>query len=257
MQAKVVALVLRIIARLRHRQKERHVLDGKRMHQPVANRAQHFIQIRLRSQFAREFDQRPPIVVAVLIEEVTVQLFLQPVADRLKDEGGEQDQPDDGGRAQIFGAGEREDQSVENPEHHQRSQRVNVALLENDVDVHQPVAQNRVSPRQRHQDQRQHRHLLVMPGKRSEQIWHGVDQGERHDAQQRAVAHVLQLPPHQRIFGVRGLHRQNHGAGQVENAQQEHPDPVQEPIDFHRRRRHPQHPLGYQDINRQQYRAGT
>ena len=130
-------------------QEERHMLDGKRVHQPIANRAQHFVQICFRSQLARKLDQRAAVVVAVLIEEIAVQLFLQPVANGLEDERREQNQSDDRGRAQIFGAGEREDQAVENPQHHQRRESVNVALLENDIDVHQAVAQDGVSPRQR------------------------------------------------------------------------------------------------------------
>ena len=85
-------------------QKERHMLDGQRVDQPVRHRAQHLVQIGFRTQFAREFDQRPPVVVAVLVEEVAVQLFLQPVANRLEDERREQDQAHDGRRAQIFRA---------------------------------------------------------------------------------------------------------------------------------------------------------
>jgi len=58
------------------RQEERHVLDGERVYQPVRHRAQHLVQIRFRSQFARELDQGAAIVVAVLIKEVAVELFL-------------------------------------------------------------------------------------------------------------------------------------------------------------------------------------
>ncbi len=90
-----------VVARRFARQEKRHMLDGQRVQQPVRHRAQHLVQIRFRSQLARELDQRAPVVVAILIEEVTVQLFLQPIPNRLEDERRKQNQTHDCGRAEI------------------------------------------------------------------------------------------------------------------------------------------------------------
>ena len=73
----------------------------KRVQQTVGHRAQHFVQVGFRTQLAREFDQRAAIIVTVLIKEVAIQLFLQPVADGLENECREQNQADDGGRTQM------------------------------------------------------------------------------------------------------------------------------------------------------------
>ena len=90
------------------------------MQQPVRHRAQHLIQIGFRAQLARELDQRAPVVVAVLVEEIAVELLLQPVSNGLKDERREQNQPHDRGGAQVLRSRKREDQTVEDPQHHQR-----------------------------------------------------------------------------------------------------------------------------------------
>ena len=116
----------------------------------------------------------------------------------------------------ILRPGERKDQPVKDAQHHQRGQRVNVALLEDDIDIHQPVAQDRVGPGHRDQNQREHGHLLVMAGQSADHIRHSVNQGERHDPEQRSVAQILQLPPDQRIVGVWGLERQHRRTGQID-----------------------------------------
>ncbi len=57
-------------------QEKRHVLDRQSVYQPVRHRSQHLVQIGFRAQFACEFDQRAPVIIAVFVEEIAVQLFL-------------------------------------------------------------------------------------------------------------------------------------------------------------------------------------
>src|SRR5262249_19647570 len=152
-----------------------------------------------------EFDQGTPVIVTVLVEEVPVELFLQPVANRLKDERGEHDQSYDRSRAEVLRPGEGEDQAVENAQDDQRGQSVNVTLLENDVYIHQAVTEDRVGPGQRDQNQGEHRHFLVVARERAEQIRHGINQSEGYDADQRSIAQIFELPADQRIFHLRNF----------------------------------------------------
>src|SRR4051812_21645760 len=64
--------------------KERHMPDGKRTKEAVSNGFEHHVKIGFRTQFPSEFDQRTPVIVAVLIKVVAVQLLLDPVADGLE-----------------------------------------------------------------------------------------------------------------------------------------------------------------------------
>ena len=106
----------------------------------------------------------------------------------------------------------RENQAVENPQHGQRRQRIDVAFLENDVDVHQPVAQNRVGPGERNQRQRQHRQVHGVIGRHAHHVRDRVDQRERQNAEQRAVAQPGQLAAHDGVVGAAQLERQHAAA---------------------------------------------
>jgi hypothetical protein len=83
--------------RLVLRQEKRQVFNGKRLQETLAHGSKHGVQIGLRTQRAREFDQCAPVIVAVAVE-VPVQAFLNPVANRLEKKGRHQDH---GGQPQV------------------------------------------------------------------------------------------------------------------------------------------------------------
>ena len=117
----------------------------------------HFVRER-----AAELDQRAPVIKPVAIEEA-IQTRLDPIAEGLKDKRGENDGDDIAGRAggpsgleQL--ANQRSQTEVER-HHSGRRHRVSQAALENNVNVHQPVADDGVSEAQRNQRQRKNRKL--------------------------------------------------------------------------------------------------
>ena len=73
-------------------QEECQMLNGERPQETFRGRRKHLVKIRLGAKFAREFDQRAPVVVALFVEEILIQVLLDPLANRLKDEGGDDDE---------------------------------------------------------------------------------------------------------------------------------------------------------------------
>ena len=67
------------------------MLDGEGAKETVRDGAQHAVEVGFGAEFAGEFDEGAAVVVAVAIEDVAVQDFLEPVADGLEDEGGDED----------------------------------------------------------------------------------------------------------------------------------------------------------------------
>ena len=75
--------------------------DGQRLHQAVSNGLHHLIRICLRIQFTGKLNQRAAVVVTVAIK-ITVQTFLYPVANRLKQESSHQHDRDQTRPGQVF-----------------------------------------------------------------------------------------------------------------------------------------------------------
>ena len=82
-------------------QEEGQVLDGQGLQQPLAHDGEHGVQIGLRAQLAGELHQRAAVVVAVAVE-MPVQPLLNPVADRLEQERGDQHHGHQAGVAQVL-----------------------------------------------------------------------------------------------------------------------------------------------------------
>src|SRR5271169_4346184 len=71
---------------------EGDLLQRQRIQQPAGYGSQHRVQISLRTKLARKLDQRRAVIVTIAVKDVALQQFLDPAADRLKDECRKQDQ---------------------------------------------------------------------------------------------------------------------------------------------------------------------
>ena len=159
-------------------QEEGQVAHRERGDQPLAGLGQHRIQIGFRAKLLREFDQRAAVIVAVAVE-MAVQLLLNPGADRLEQESADQHHDQRRGVTQVVEvdvgqAAEREHDQVEAGQHADGGQRVRVAAAEEDVHVHQPVANDGVGQAQRQQHHREHRQPQVPGGHRAERVRQNV-----------------------------------------------------------------------------------
>src|SRR5271157_2099982 len=150
--------------------KEGDLLQGKRIEQPAGNGSQHGVKIGLRTELAGELDQSGTVVVAITVKDVALQELLDPTADGLKDERRKQDQDQECRSGDGGGIEDDKNQSVEGAEHGKCRKGVDVALLENDVDVHQPVAGHRVGPCNGDEPKRKHGKAHEMRGYRTEQV---------------------------------------------------------------------------------------
>ena len=125
--------------------------NRQRADHAVGNGFEHFVEVRFGAEFAGEFDERAAIVVAVFVEVVAVEQFLEPVPDGLKDEDRDQQQDDERRSGEFADFTQREQDAEEDREHRERGHRVDKALLEDDVDIHQAIAEDGVRPHQGHQ----------------------------------------------------------------------------------------------------------
>ncbi len=174
------------------------------LHQPVGHRLQHRIQIGIRVQLAREFNQCAPVIVPVAIE-VTIQPLLYPVPDRLKQECRNEHHDHQTRVAHILEADSHhlahsQYDRVKRGQHAQRRQRIGIAAAEDRVHIHQPVAHNRVRDGQRNQRQRQHRIIQIRAERHAQNIRRRIQNHERRKTEQHSVAQPLQLLPDDRVF---------------------------------------------------------
>src|SRR5205807_7947642 len=84
------------------RQEKPDMLYGERVNQAIPNRFEHRIQICLRAELAAELDQRAAIIVAILVEEIAVELFLEPIPDGLEDKCREENEAHDHRRTDVI-----------------------------------------------------------------------------------------------------------------------------------------------------------
>jgi len=219
------------------RQEEGHVVHRERVQQPLADAAQRAVEIHLRSELAREAEQRAAVVEAVAVEDVPVELLLDPVAQRLEDQRRNQHQQHHGRRAEFVAARERIDQQRHEAQHRERGQQIDVALLEDDVDVHQPVAQDRVGPGERDEAEKQHAQPHRLRRRHAGCKRQGVGKGEGHDAGESAVAEPLQLLAHDRVGGLAEAQMQRQPPCQIAGRKQRHPQAVNQPVQLDERNR--------------------
>ena len=185
--------------------------DGDPVHQQgarqtVDDRAQHLVEIGLGIQVAAELDQRFAVVVTFAVEEL-VEILLHPVLERIEQQrrdrdGDHQADRSDAGEVLVEQHRSHADGREVRGGNRAGSDGVGHAALEDQVHVHQAVAEDGVAEGQRQEDQRQHGNLHPQPGHRAEQVGDDVEERERRDRQNRAARHPLHLLPQDRRFGM-------------------------------------------------------
>ena len=187
-----------VLAGRRRREHQRHAIDHQRLGHPAQQPLAEPRQVQIAVQVAGETDQRPAVVVAIAVVGA-----VERILDRVLDRAGQQHHDDRRQQrddrvgfltVQEEAAGEAEQHRVDRGDRRQRSggdQRP----LDDDLDVHQPVADDRRGKRQRHQAQEHGRGLEQARRGVAEGIGKDVTQDERDRAQCRAPDNPAQLTP--------------------------------------------------------------
>src|ERR1700730_11075958 len=183
------------------------------------------------SRSASELDQRAPVVVACPVKEL-VKLLLNPFPHRIKQQSGDHDghhQPvrSGTGHACVHEQRNRGHPGKINSHDGRRRQRIRHAALENQIHVHQPVAENGVSKRQRQQSERQHRHLHGGRRHHSEQIRQNIKKREWRYGENGAARNPFELLPQNRSGGLAVVAPQNRRRRDEEDRQISPVHPVQ------------------------------
>ncbi len=144
-------------------QEDRQAIDQQSARQPVDDRGEHLVEIGFGVQVAAKLDQRLAIVITLAIEEL-VEILLHPVLEGIEQQRGDGDGDHQSDRT---GAGE-----ILVEQHRRHADRGEVgcgdgagrdgvghAALEDQVHVHQAIAEDGVAEGQRQEDQRQHGNL--------------------------------------------------------------------------------------------------
>src|SRR4051812_49298595 len=97
-----------------------HVSNRKRADQPLADGFEHMIKISLRTQLARELDQRSTIIVLVFVENIAIKLYTNPILNWLKNKRRDENQGDNRARTQVIDTAEGEEQNIEYGQHSDR-----------------------------------------------------------------------------------------------------------------------------------------
>ena len=129
-------------------------------------------------------------------------------------------------------------------------------MLEDDVDVHEAVAQDGVGPGEGDEGEGKDGHFLVVAGDGAHEIGDDVDEGEGEDADKGAVAEVLDLAADDGVVGFAELEGEDGGAGDVAGAEVEKPNAIQQPADFDQRSGDAEHPLGDEEIEQEEGGGG-
>ena len=224
---------MKLLGRIRVGQKDGQAVDHQRPRQPVDDRGQHLVQIGFRVQIAAKLGQRLPVVITFAIEKL-VQVILHPVL-----KGIEQQRSDGDGyhQSQRPGAGEV---LVEQHRGHAYGGKVRSrnragcdgvghAALEDQVHIHQPIAEDGVAEGQRQKHQRQHRNLHPQAGHAAGKIRDDVEQRERRNRQNRSARHPLHLLPQDRRLGMTIAVPQGEGRGHKIGRQVNRFQPIQVP----------------------------
>jgi hypothetical protein len=191
-------------------QEQHHPIDVERLAHALDQPRRQPVEIQISIEFARKADERPPVVVAV-----TVMQTIEAGLDRVPDPGRDEDDDERGEErveAARLGAGaqhegdERQREAVD----HRDQQQVGHAdqrLLDDDLDVHQLVAHDRRSERQRNAAE-EHGRVLGERRLTPEEERHQVQPDERQGAGRRTPDDPPQLPAggHRPDAGQRPYH---------------------------------------------------
>ena len=209
----------------------RQAIHQQRLRDAIHHRCEHRIEAHFGGERAAELNQRAAIIETVPVKE-PVQARLNPVAKRLKQKCGDDDGDDAAHHAGRPGRVEqRADQRDERDiygHHAAARRRIRQAALEDDVHVHQPVADDGVAETKRDQHQRNRGKVHPRPRHDAQEIRHHVQKQERKNPGERSAGDPFQLLPQDaRRRAAIAVHKHNRGeqeinaqAGQIELVEQ-------------------------------------
>ncbi len=155
-------------------------------------------QVRLGTESAAKLDQRCTVVISFAIEDA-VHPFLNGTLQRIEylrrqDDGNDQAPGSEAGQVLVHHFAGYRDQAEVDTDHGGRRERVGDAAFEDQVHVHQPVANDGPAEGQRQDDQRNDGQLLHQDRNRDVgQVRNDVQQRERSDREQGSPGKPLQL----------------------------------------------------------------
>ena len=176
------------------RHKDRHAIDQKRARKLVDNCSEHFVEIGFSVELSPKFDQCVAVVVASAVEE-PVDSSLNPFSNGIKKNRDHENGEHEARRPRTGNSRMNEDSGQSNRSEVNACDRrggecVRHAALENKINVHQTVTNNRVTEGQRQNAKRDDRQLNSGPAKQER---HGVKHGEGHDRKNCAASDPFQL----------------------------------------------------------------
>src|SRR5229473_7031348 len=136
-------------------------VDQQRLRNPVHDRTQHGVETHFVRQRASEFDERAAVIKAIAVEKA-VQARLDPLAERLEQKRGYDNGDHAAGgavRGRMENQRDQRNQCEVNSGHASGCRCIGQAALEDNVHVHQAIADDRVAEAQRDQHQAQYRQL--------------------------------------------------------------------------------------------------
>ena len=179
----------RVVAERREHQA--HAIEHERLDDAADEPLAQTLKIEVAVEIAREADQRLPIVVAVAVVGAIERHLNRVLDDRREQHDDERRQHRDdrvvlAGAAENELAGELEQHGVDRRDRHDR-RRIDDRALDDDLDVHQPVADDRRGERERHERQRNRQQAKLRTGLEAGHPGHQVAGNERQRADRRAA----------------------------------------------------------------------
>ena len=213
-------------------EKDGHARHQQRLRQPVHDRAEQPVQIRLRAQAAAEGDQGLAVVVALMVED-PVDPVLNGAFERFEklrrdNDGGDQAPCSRAGQAGVNQLGRDRDCSEIKADQCSRRQGVGDAALEDQVDVHQAVTNDGPAKGKRQKDQANSPQLGQNAGNRNAgEKRDDIQHREGDDGEQSSPGQPLQLLAAKRVRLAEIVAEENQGSEHVIERQVAHGELVQ------------------------------
>ena len=220
------------VAACRHRrQQQRHPIDDERFHHAVDEPLAQTEQVEVAVQIAREADEGPPIVVPIAVVHA-VEAGLDRILHGPREEHHDERRQQRNHRVVFLVPVAQEHLARQLQQHrvHRRNgrdrRRVDQRALDDDLDVHQAIADDRRGEGERHEPEQHRRQLESADRAEPQAERERIAEHERHRAERRAPDDPAELPA--RRDGSHAPERANHDRepGDEAGAQTDQLDPV-------------------------------